>query len=74
MGAGSVGLLWYACCCGFVAFTGIVAVWLIVYGRRQEEKRRAARATEYAERLAADAKMPPSEAPKSDRDDGAGPG
>lgn len=37
MGAGSAALIWYACCCSFVAFTGIIASGLIVYGRTRRQ-------------------------------------
>jgi hypothetical protein len=44
MGAGSAGLLWYACCCSFVSFAGIVAVSLTVFGRMKDERARDAKA------------------------------
>lgn len=51
MGAGSIGLIWYACCCSFFAFAGITAAGLVVAGRSKEARVRAARAKAQAERV-----------------------
>ncbi len=40
MATGTVGLLWYFLCCGFIVFTVLVAAGLFMYGKRAEKKRR----------------------------------
>ncbi len=59
MGAGSAALIWYACCCSFVAFTGIVASGLLVYGRTREARARQLREADDAAAQPDTAPAPP---------------
>lgn len=43
MGSGTTTLLLYAACCGGVAFVGITAAGLYVWGRRAERRKRRPR-------------------------------
>lgn len=64
MGAGSAALIWYACCCSFVAFVGIIATGLIVYGRQRELRARSLPLPQQGETTAApepDRAAPPSD-------------